>query len=263
MSSYHLSDQTIPDYIRALEQWQPTYIDSYPSAIGEIARYINEHAVAHRIAPDFILTSSETLTETQREDIRRAFNNTRIIDHFGCSEMAVSAYTRADNRYLIEPLYALVDFAPLDNSSSTSLLCTGLLNMAMPLLRYQIGDTVEDGRAGLGPAYADRTFAAVAGREDDLIITPDGRRIGRLDPAFKGLDGISRAQIIQHSPEELQVLVVPATGADRAAVAHKLESNLQARTDPRMHIRIDFVDDIPLTKSGKFKSVISKIGRNG
>ena len=40
-SSYHLSAETIPFYIKALEDWQPAFIDSYPSAIYEIASFIN------------------------------------------------------------------------------------------------------------------------------------------------------------------------------------------------------------------------------
>lgn len=260
MSSYHLTDKTIPAFIAALESWQPDYIDSYPSAIGEVARYICQHQLRPRLSLKFVLTSSETLTEAQRDFIERAFG-CHVLDHYGCTEMAVSAYTRLDGRYFIEPLYSLVEFEPAATPGTASLLCTGLLNMAMPLLRYRIGDTVSDPRADASQPFFNQTFERVVGREDDLIVTPDGRLIGRLDPAFKGLTGIKQAQIIQTELSRIQVLVVPVDTADRPGITSLLTENLLSRTSREMQIEIKFVDSIPLTLSGKFKSVISRVKR--
>lgn len=258
MSSYRLSDYTMPLYIKALEAWQPVYIDSYPSAIAEIARYIVEKRVRHTIRPKLVLTSSETLTEVQRDHIASAFG-AEILDHYGCTEMAVSAYSTHDGRYRVEPLYSIVEFDAHPDGENASLICTGLLNKAMPLLRYKIGDAVSGSRSNTNYRYADQTFAKIVGREDDLIITPDGRKIGRLDPAFKGLSGIKQAQIVQNEVSKLEVLVVQTENADSAAIASLLSENLRARTSQEMVVDVKFVQSIPLTRSGKFKSVVSNL----
>jgi len=258
LSSYHITENTIPLYINALESWKPKYIDSYPSAISEIARFINENNIKHNIAPSFILTSSETLSEQQRDHLTKAFS-CKILDHYGCTEMAVSAYTLPDGRYHLDPLYSLIEFEPASLAGSSSLICTGLLNTAMPLLRYKIGDTVSNAATSKEQPFYNQTFTAVLGREDDLVITSDGRRIGRLDPAFKGLSGIKQSQIIQNSNTELEVLIVLSNNANREDISKILAANLISRTSHDMDIKILFVESIPRTRSGKFKSVVSRI----
>ena len=96
LSSYHLSESTIPSYIKALEKWSPTFIDSYPSAIYLIAKHIIDNNIIHNIKPVSIITSSETLLDEQRRIIEAAFG-CKIYDHYGCAEMAVliNSATRA------------------------------------------------------------------------------------------------------------------------------------------------------------------------
>ena len=50
--------------------------------------------------------------------------------------------------------------------------------------------------------------------------------------------------------------------ANLEEVTAQLSANIQARTSPDMNISVRFVDTIPLTKSGKFKSVISRVSKN-
>jgi len=134
--------------------------------------------------------------------------------------------------------------------------------MARPLLRYRIGDTVSDPQIGRVHPFIDQSFERVIGRQDDMIVTPDGRRIGRLDPVFKGLTGIKQAQIIQTDTATLEVLLVSMEAVDKDAVVSLLTENLLSRTNRDMKIAIKFVDSIALTKSGKFKSVISRLKRD-
>jgi phenylacetate-CoA ligase len=258
LSSYHINDRSMGDYIRALEQWQPRYIDSYPSAVALLADYINTHGIEHSLKLAFVLTSSETLTEHQRHSIAKAFDCV-VVDHYGCSEMAVSASSSEAGRYQLDSLYALVEFTPVENSESHSLVCTGLLNFAMPLLRYAIGDVVLGAAEISATPFYRQTFTAALGREDDIVVTSDGRKIGRLDPVFKGLTGISQAQIVQKTTSSIEVLVVPAAGADYTDVTDKLINGLRQRTSSDMDVSVSFVESIPLSKSGKFKSVVSMV----
>jgi phenylacetate-CoA ligase len=260
LSSYHINERSIESYIRALEQWQPLYIDSYPSAISLLADYINQNAIKHTLKLAFVLTSSETLSKQQRESIAAAFN-CEVIDHYGCTEVAVSASSSAAGLYRIDSLYSLVEFTPVANSDNHALVCTGLLNMAMPLLRYAIGDVVNGAAEISATPFYRQTFVEVVGREDDVIVTSDGRKIGRLDPVFKGLTGISRAQIVQNTLTEIEVLVIPSADVDRDDVSSKLLTGIQQRTSRDMNVIVRFVESIPLSKSGKFKAVVSRVSR--
>ena len=81
-------------------------------------------------------------------------------------------------------------------------VCTGLLNADMPLIRYKVGDRGAIQPATASPCACGRSLAslsAIAGRVDDVLQTADGRRIGRLDPIFKGGLPVLEAQIIQET----------------------------------------------------------------
>jgi phenylacetate-CoA ligase len=254
-SSYHLGAQTLPGYVAAIERWQPEFIDSYPSAILQVAGFMNERNIRLKLPLRFILTSSETLSAEHRSAIELAFG-VKVIDQYGCTEMAVMA--RNDGAgYVVDPMYAHVEYEPIDGTTTAALICTGLVNFGMPLIRYRIGDVVES-PAGVG-AKLPQTFARVIGREDDYIVTPEGNKVGRLDPAFKGVSGVRQSQVIQENVHELDVLVVLAPGSDLDAIRRVLTENILARTSRQMRVTVREVQSIALTKAGKFKSVISKV----
>ena len=64
---------------------------------------------------------------------------------------------------------------------------TTIHNAAMPFLRYATGDFA---RLSHQPCPCGRAFPVVEnieGRQDDYVITPSGKWIGRLDIPFKGV----------------------------------------------------------------------------
>lgn len=262
-SSFHQSNDSIPHYIKAIEQWQPSFIDSYPSAIGEMARFILEHSISHRISPEFILTSSETLLASQRDAIEKAFQ-CPVIDQYGCTEMAIWAASEG-KQYSVNPLYSLCELLPVAGENKAPIyevVSTGLLNEAMPLFRYQIGDCVACSTPPEQQTFQQLQFDQVLGRQDDLVVTPEGHKVGRLDPVFKGIEGIKEAQIIQHSLDRLEVLIVPSQNDNQQEInLPALEGNIKSRTSLSMNIQFSFTDEIPKTSRGKFKSVISHLSQ--
>ena len=72
---------------------------------------------------------------------------------------------------------------------------TGYGNRAMPLIRYRVGDTVTLTETPCACGSPQPVLHEVVGRTDDLLILPDGRVVGRLDPVFKGLAGLEEVQI--------------------------------------------------------------------
>jgi phenylacetate-CoA ligase len=138
-------------------------------------------------------------------------------------------------------------------------LClTGFVNDSMPLIRYMIGDRARWSARSCGCGRAFPVIGALLGRTDDVIVTPEGRKVGRLDPAFKGADGIVEAQIVQTARDTVEVLVVGDAHFTDAAAAI-LVANLHARLSDAMHISIRRVAAIPRGRNGKFRSVVSRM----
>jgi phenylacetate-CoA ligase len=266
-SSYNLTDRHLPGYVHELERRQPAFIDSYPSSIYRVATFLEARGLQHRIRPKVIVTSSETLLVHQRETISRVFD-CPVRDQYGSAEMAGFIAECPAGRYHVAPEYGTVEIVspegrPVPPGELGQLCLTGFLNPAMPLLRYLIGDV---GRLAADPCPCGRAspvVESIEGRVDDVIITPSGRHVGRLDPAFKGVVGIRESQILQTARNRIVVAVV---ADDRRLVdCATLVANLTERLGSDVDIAVEFVAAIDKEANGKFRSVKSLIpaGKTG
>lgn len=257
MSSYHISRTNIPLYLRQLAKWKPRFIDAYPSAILQFAEYILQNDIDVGFRTKLIFTSSETLTTESRKKIESAFG-APVLDQYGCTEMCTMAYSFKSADYFFDPRYSYVELINTEVDSEKEIVCTGLLNEAMPLIRYRIGDLVEtDDSLPFEEYYS---VKSIVGRVDDVIKLEDGRVIGRMDPVYKGINGLARAQIIQEDIGSLMIMCEEVRkGSFGYDNQHKLISNIRSRLGAEIKVGIKIVDQIPLSKSGKFRAVISKI----
>ncbi len=135
------------------------------------------------------------------------------------------------------------------------LVVTDLTQTYFPYIRYDTGDVgaIETDSCECG--LQTRVLRAIEGRSDDLIVTPQGRRVGRLSHVTKPGKGIRESQIAQTHADRIVIRVVPAADFDPAsmvavvAVAHDLLGR---------DMRVDWerVDAIPRTSRHKFKHVV-------
>src|SRR5262249_46948497 len=150
---------------------------------------------------------------------------------------------------------------PVEPGEVGRLVCTGLVNDVMPLIRYDVGDLGSVGPLDDVCACGRRLpfFTQLEGRSDDVIVTREGRRIGRLDPVFKSDLMLREARIVQESVDELVVGLVVAKGFS-SRHTHELLNRLRDRVGD-MRIRLERVDSIPRAANGKFRAVVSKLSQ--
>jgi phenylacetate-CoA ligase len=98
----------------------------------------------------------------------------------------------------------------------------------------------------------------ITGRIEDVIVTPDGRYLSRLDFVFKGLMNVAEAQMIQDARDHLRVRIVRRPGYTEQDTAQIL-SNLRERLGNDIRIELEPVEHIPRTANGKFRYVVSKV----
>jgi phenylacetate-CoA ligase len=260
-SSYHLSPANLPYYVRKLIDLQPQFIDSYPSSIYSLAMFMKQNNLSG-ISPKAIITSSETLFDHQRELIEEVFK-CKIYDQYGCAEQVVFVSQCENGSYHVHPEFGIVEFLRDDGSRASPgeparLICTGLTNRAMPLIRFDIGDTgiLSDKKCSCGRHFP--VIEKIIGRTDDVIVTRDGRRVGRLDPVFKGLQSVREAQIIQEDYAEIVLRIVPGKEY-REQDGDTISNELKKRLGLGMKITVELVEQIPRSAAGKFRAVISKV----
>ncbi|HEV8600336.1 MAG TPA: hypothetical protein VGQ69_13320 [Gemmatimonadales bacterium] len=262
-SSYHLSPQTIPDYAKQLARYAPELIDSYPSSLEPIARWLLvNQGIA--IRPRAVVTSSETLTTEVRGMIEAAFG-CRVFDYYGAAEMAAFISQCEMGTYHPNPEFGVVEVLCEGRTARPGelgeLVVTGFVNPTMPLIRFATGDLAVPGE---GPCACGRAFSvlqSIEGRRDDVLVTPEGRLVGRLDPIFKKVESIYETRVVQDAPDHVRVEVVPV-GVLPARDADGLRKELEIRLGPAMRIDIVPVESIPRTQRGKFRSVVNLVARS-
>jgi phenylacetate-CoA ligase len=263
-SSYHINDKNTPDYVSALNRYRPTLIEGYSSAIYFLAALILQLELeAH--SPKAILTNSERLYSHMRPTIESAFRSP-VFEEYGSAENCGLATQCDRGRLHAHPDFGLVEVLRPDGKPAPplelgELVLTGFSNTDQVFIRYKVGD--------LGAWSADScpcgrvtlpVLAELVGREEDTVRLADGRSLTRLDQVFRQSTGILEGQIIQESLNEFVVNVVPSpTYAISDGLA--IRERLAARLGPSIRVEIREVHSIPRETNGKFRAVISHIGR--
>jgi len=260
-SSYHLKDDNIRYYIDKLQSYNPDYIDSYPSSIYIIAKYAQDHNIRLDNITKGITTSAETLFPWQRELIENIFGVT-VYDQYGAAEMCVFVGQCRNGNYHIRTDYGIVEFIKengtiASHGEEAELICTGFINPIMPLIRYRIGDM---GVLSGCPCSCGSPFPVIEsllGRNDDVIITPDGRRIGRLSPVLKGFP-VKEGQYIQKTLYQIFVRIVKDIGYTEKA-EYMIANELRKRIGYDMSISFEYYDRIPRGPGGKLKTIVNDV----
>ena len=260
MSSYHLSDQNILSYVNDIEKFKPKYMLGYASSMYSLALLIKQHKLT--ISPlSCAISNAEPLLDHQKELIEEVFK-CKMVNTYGMSELVTGACTFDNiNEYVIWPEVGKVEILDFESNQRIEegkvgrIVCTSLLNKDMPLIRYETGDSGSITKSTTGINHY--KINELTGRIDDLVITKDGRRIGRLDPVFKKDFNIKEAQIIQNTLDDFSIKIVPTPNYTKQNEIELMESLIERVG--KCEITIEQVDFIPRTNTGKFKAVISHV----
>ena len=259
-SSYHIGSDTLPAYVQALADFRPALIDSYPSSIEAIARYVVAHDITS-IRPTAVITSSETLFPAVRELVERAFQ-CRVFDHYGGAEMAALIAQCEEGTYHIAPEFGVVEILnagrPVAPGERGEIVATGFINPVMPLIRYATGDYGVLGTGVCACGRAGPTLERIEGRMDDVIVTPEGNLVGRLDPIFKAVSSLHETRIVQDEPDHVRVEMV-VIGDFSTAMERALTAQLRSRLGPMMRIDLVRVPSIERTGRGKLRTTVNLV----
>lgn len=265
LSAYHLAPDTAHHYACALREHRVRYLYGYASALGTLAELLASEGIA---PPQLavVISNAEPLYAHQRAVIERVFG-CPVRDTYGTAEMMPAASECEAGTLHLWPEACILEVleegsdAPVPPGQIGRFVCTGLINRVMPLVRYEIGD-----RGVIAPPDFEcpcgrrlPALLTVEGRLDDVILTPDGRRIGRLDPVFKADLPIAEAQIIQEDLKRLVVRYVPACGF-KPRHAMEIADRLRERVGD-MEITMEPVRAIPRGPNGKLQTVVNRMIR--
>lgn len=263
-SSYHFLPENMNVIVEKIKNLRPDYIDAYPSSIYAVAHHILKNNIDMSDVTTAIITSAETLFDNMREVIEEAFSGP-VYDQYGSAEMCVFMAQCSHGKYHVHDDYSIIEFInehgkPAKVGEPAEVVCTGLINDVMPLIRYRIGDMVILSKDLCSCGLPFQMVSKIIGRTDDIIITPEGRKVGRLSPVLKN-HPVKEVQYIQKNINELKVLIVPDDGYEHGT-EKTIEKELKKRIGSSMIIKFEYKDKINRENSGKYRSIISYIKDN-
>jgi len=264
LSTYHLAPENIAAYVAAIRKHDIRYLLGYPSALYRLARELLDQGL-DKPRLQVAIGNAEPLLDHQRETIAAAFDCSAR-ETYGMAEIAAAASDCEQGRLHVWPEAGLIEiFADTGDDivsvgQSGRLVATGLMNGDMPLIRYETGDRATMAADACACGRSLPVLQAIEGRVDDVVVTRDGRHIGRLDPVFKADLPIIEAQIIQEDLDTLRVLFVPTATYSEADGA-SLVQRIHDRTGDDMRVILEAVEAVPRTTNGKFRAVISRLER--
>ncbi len=259
-----ISEEKIWKFVHQLKKHNPKYFLAYANSMALFAKFVRDNNITG-IHPSAIITSAEVLTPEDRELIEKVFG-CKIFNRYGCREFSVIAsecsyhtgmHINAENLY-IEFVRNGKHVKP---GEIGDVIVTDLLNYGMPFIRYKIGDmgspidmTCPCGR---GLPLMDM----VSGRVTDFIITPDKKLISGVAIAtyvITNISGIKQIQFIQDTKEQVKIKLAKNNEFSEETL-NKLNSNIIRFLGDKIKTEIEYVDNIPLEKSGKYRFSISKV----
>jgi phenylacetate-CoA ligase len=260
----------LPQLVEALNQFQPTYLQVYPS----VAMWLADEQQAGRLqlAPQILVTGAELRTPEMTQRLQDAFG-VRPFDVYGCTEgLFGSECEHHQGIHLFEDTTLVENVDPDGRpvpagQPGARLLVTNLYNLVQPLLRLEVTDLVT---LAPDPCPCGRTLvrvSAIHGRSEDVLslAARDGGRVAVHPLQFALLTRdpkVREFQVVQDGPV-LRVLIVPSHAA--AAGDTQLDTRL-AQTVARQLVGLGVHDPqvtverrpkLPRSAGGKLKLVIA------
>ena len=198
-----------------------------------------------------------------RETIEEAFQ-CPVFDHYGCKETTIKACecSRREGYHIsVENgiLETVKDGGQVVGETG-SILMTDFRNQAMPFIRYEVGDsgTISAEQCSCGRSLP--LLESILGRSNDVVVLPRGRVLpGEFFPhILKDVSGIIQYQVEQRAVDRIVVRIVKSQNF-REEDQRTLLSNLSEWLGEEVEVKLEYVDDISLTPTGKQKIVVSHV----
>lgn len=259
-SPFAMNRHTLPLYVERLRTWRPDFLYGYPSALTQLARWVQAHPERRPPRVRALLCGSENIQVGQRELLERVFG-ARMFSWYGMSEKVILAgECETSTRYHAFPQYGVTEILDSqgrvrrDPGAEGELVGTGFMNTSMPFIRYRTGDFSSIVAGGceacgrhhplLGPVRGRWVQEMIVGRGDERI------SLTALNMHGEVFRGVERFQFIQRERGRATLQVVAGDGFTPDAVG-RIRTALRLKTGSAVEWTVERVDDIALSPRGK------------
>jgi len=253
-------------YLENIRRFRAKFLHGYPSTIAIFASMIKQYDFRVPFKLKAVLFASETVYSWERKITKEVFD-CRVFSHYGMAEKAVLAGECENTHYYhCLPQYGMTEV----DTDTNEVIGTSFLNYVNPFIRYcttDIASQIIHSKCGECNRNYFPVFPSVEGRLEDFLITPEGIHVSPavITMPFKDLKMIKDTQIIQESLDYIKLRIASWGNCSSKVLEdelHQLCQGLQNILGPQMKIETEIVQSIQLSKSGKFKWIISEVSKD-
>lgn len=266
LSSHLLEKELLLKYIQKIKKYNPSYITAFPSSLYILAKFMFENSIQISRVNNLI-TSSESLYPFHRSLIKRAFNNATLLDYYGNSEAtAFISHCAKEDLYHIIPEYGIVEIVNNNNEyvkiegEKGEIISTSFNNYAFPLIRYKTNDFAIWTNKICSCKKSHQYLKAIDGKIQEFIITKkrDLIPISSLNVHEDLFRNVDKFQYYQDEIGKVTLRIVKKSNFDNKAET-QISNVIQKKLGSNVELYIEFVDEIPRTKRGKYCWLIQEL----
>lgn len=237
--------------VSQLNQLQPDVLSCYPSILRFLCEQVRSGQL--KISPRLILSNSEPLTPSLRQQIKKTWTTSLLINIWGSTEGGVMGMGcgRSDGVHLNEDFLII---EPLEQEIAV----TNLYNHALPLVRYVMSDSLKLSTEACpcGSSYLHAND--ISGRTVDNFVYPGyGLLMSQLS-----IGGVidQFPQVVQFQAKQLhhgvRIDMMVSQELDVNAVRIRLTDHLQKIGIQCPEVLINIVDTLPQGITGKLRQYV-------
>ena len=242
---------------------RPDFLYAYPSVASLVAQELL--AKGSFLPLRKFLSHGEMLLPHVRHLVKRAFG-AESFNFYGSAEFPRLGWEcEAHEGIHTIPRAAIIevvdgDGEPVGEGERGEIVVSGLVNSAMPLIRYRLGDMgVWSGE----PCSCGRPFPLIKsleGRKDDFVVLPNGRKVSPRSVAIRDwVEGVRECSILQTTKTTIMVYYVPAERPWPAMERSFVRQMRRSIPDKSVKIVVRAVKSIPRGPTGKLAKVRSLV----
>ncbi len=265
LDTMNLTDESMSRFVQQWRSTRPTLLRGHSHSIYVFASFCARKGL-HDVKPQGIISSSMMLLPSERRVIEAAFA-CKVTNLYGCEEVGLIAcecevhngmHLDAENNF-VELLDASGNDVKPDEDGAV--VVTSLLNRAMPLLRYKIGDVATMAKHACSCGRTLPLIHDISGRVADFLVRKDGSVVAGVSLVERTLTkfpGVAQMQIVQEDIDTIRLRIVRDAGYGTATELALIEE-FKASVGVHNAVILEFVTAIPQEPSGKFRFAISKV----
>lgn len=267
---FDLSDEVLAQFVDKFRRTKFELIYGYTNSQVLFARYlIKQGIVLKDVCPSLLkcISTSEVLTPEDRNALSDGFG-VDVINEYGVSEVGgIVAFERHDSRWVLSHETQFVEVLneenrPLPAGQKGNICITDLDNLAMPFIRYNVGDIgviCVDGNES-----SNQCLQSLLGRTNDNVTLPSGKVSPGLtfyyvSRSILESSGVLKEFIIRQTALDSFVFDVVTERDLYESEVKEIESKMDLYLEPGLNLSINKVPFIERPESGKIRHFYSEI----